>query len=139
MNFFYKNICSIFFKKVYEKIDMIERFFRKRIEVIHLHLMTAEDLELDRESPKKLSQKDCDTNCQTMDFSCYKSGAAFLDSCYSGICDGLFFDVLLDGISEIEVTGKVQEILPFSRSRTAKVHEAFSLWLFSRSRKGGWV
>lgn len=87
-------------------------FLSKKIEVIQLHLIIVEDLELDRENLKELIQKDCDANHQTVDFSCYKSGETFLNSYYAGICDALFLDILMDDISGIEVAEKVRKTEP---------------------------
>lgn len=79
-----------------------------------MHLIIVEDLELelDRENLKELIQKNCDTSHQAVDFSCYENGETFLNSYHAGICDALFLDILLNGISGIDVAEKVRRIEP---------------------------
>ncbi len=45
----------------------------------------------------------------------------------------------VERVADGELIMKNGERLPFSRSRQAEVQNAFSSWLFSRSRKGGWA
>lgn len=80
--------------------------------MVSLHLIIVEDLELDQENLKKLIQKDCDISHETVNFSCYKNGEVFLSNYHAGTCDALFLDILLDGISGIEIAKKVREIEP---------------------------
>ena len=77
-----------------------------------MHLIIVEDSEFDCEALKKLIQNDCDANCQTVDFSCYKSGETFLENYHAGICDALFLDILMNGISGIDVAAKVRKTQP---------------------------
>jgi len=77
-----------------------------------LYFIIVEDLASDRENLKELIQKDCEAGCLTVDFSCYGSGKTFLDHYHAGIGDALFLDILLDGISGIDVAKKVRETEP---------------------------
>jgi len=45
----------------------------------------------------------------------------------------------VERVADGELMMKDGERLQFSRSRQAKVRKAFSSWMFSRSRKGGWA
>lgn len=45
----------------------------------------------------------------------------------------------VERVADGELMMKGGDRLQFSRSRQAKVQEAFSSWVFSRSRKGGWA
>ena len=45
----------------------------------------------------------------------------------------------VERVADGELMMKGGERLQFSRSRQAKVQKAFSSWVFSRSRKGGWA
>lgn len=77
-----------------------------------MHLIILEDLTTDREKLTALIRKDCRANGQTTEFSYYESGESFLEHYRAGICDALFVDILMDGISGIAVAKKVRETEP---------------------------
>lgn len=81
-------------------------------EVVFLHLIIVEDLESDCEQLTSMIEKDCKLNCQLADFSFYGSGEDFLANYRPGTCDALFLDIMMDGISGIDVAKKVRESEP---------------------------
>lgn len=82
------------------------------MELMHLHLIIVEDLELDMETLKGLIQKDFEGSHQAVDFSLYGNGEEFLSSYCPGMCDAIFLDILLGKFSGIEVAGKIRETEP---------------------------
>jgi len=79
---------------------------------VYLHLIIVEDLQLHREQLAKLIRDDCYQRKESVDLSFFASGEEFL-ACYRPkSCDGLFLDVLLGGVTGIDVAGKVRESEP---------------------------
>lgn len=77
--------------------------------MVFVHLIIVEDLELDREKLAELIREDCSGREETADFSFYPSGEDFLKRYRPKCCDGLFLDVLLDGLNGMEVAAKVRQ------------------------------
>lgn len=77
-----------------------------------MHLIVVEDLEADQRKLAKLIQADCSRQDENADLSFYASGEDFLAHYRPKCCDGLFLDILLGGISGIEVAKKVRESEP---------------------------
>ncbi len=74
-----------------------------------MHLIIVEDLEIDREKLAELIRENCYQQGESVDLSFYPSGEAFLAHYRPKCCDGLFLDVLLDGLNGMEVAAKIRE------------------------------
>lgn len=74
-----------------------------------MHLIIVEDLSFDQEKLADLIRQDCASHKESVDFSFYASGEDFLAHYRPKSCDGLFLDVLLGGLTGIEVARKVRE------------------------------
>ena len=74
-----------------------------------MHLIIVEDLEIDRERLADLLRRDCAGQEECLDLSFYASGEEFQEHYRPKSCDGLFLDIVLGGISGIEVARKVRE------------------------------
>lgn len=74
-----------------------------------MHLIIVEDLEIDREKLAELIRDTCYQQEESVDLSFYESGEDFLAHYRPKCCDGLFLDVLLDGLNGMEVAAKVRE------------------------------
>ena len=74
-----------------------------------MHLIIVEDLPFDQERLADLIRQDCDSHGERVDFSFYASGEDFLAHYRPKSCDGLFLDIMLDGLTGIEVARKVRE------------------------------
>ncbi len=74
-----------------------------------LHLIIVEDLETDRDQLAKLIREDCAGRGEGVDISFYASGEDFLKRYRPKSCDGLFLDVLLDGLNGMDIAAKVRE------------------------------
>ncbi len=73
-----------------------------------MHLIIVENLDTDREKLEALILHDCCHHGQKADFSFYKSGEAFLEGYKPGSCDCIFLDILMDGISGMEVAKRIR-------------------------------
>ena len=71
-----------------------------------MHLIIVEDLEIDREVLANLILDDCSRQEERADLSFYSSGEDFLARYRPKCCDGLFLDVLLDGVNGIDKIGR---------------------------------
>ena len=74
-----------------------------------MHLIIVEDLSFDQEKLADLIRQDCAGHAESVDFSFYASGEDFLSHYRPRSCDGLFLDVLLGGVTGIEVARRVRE------------------------------
>lgn len=74
-----------------------------------MHLIIVEDLESDREKLAELIREDCFRHGESADLSFYACGEDFLAQFRPKCCDGLFLDVLLDGLTGMEAAAKVRE------------------------------
>lgn len=77
-----------------------------------MHLIIVEDLEIDRAQLAALIRQDCVSHGESVDLSFYASGEEFQERYCPRSCDGLFLDILLGGLSGIEVARKVRETEP---------------------------
>lgn len=77
-----------------------------------MHFIIVEDLPSDRQKLIELIAADCTARHQQAEFSCFDSGEAFLEKYHPGLCDALFVDVLLGGMSGIEVVRDVRRQEP---------------------------
>lgn len=85
---------------------------RRRGRCLFLHLIIVEDLPLDRERLADLIRRDCDGHGERAELSFYESGEAFLEGYRPGFCDGLFLDIVLDGLTGMEAARRVREREP---------------------------
>lgn len=74
-----------------------------------MHLIIVEDLETDREQLAALLRRDCAGHEERVDISFYASGEEFQQHYRPKSCDGLFLDIMLGGLSGIEIARKVRE------------------------------
>ena len=74
-----------------------------------MHLIIVEDLETDRDQLAALLRRDCATHEESVDTSFYASGEEFQKHYCPKSCDGLFLDIMLGGLSGIEIARKVRE------------------------------
>ena len=74
-----------------------------------MHLIIVEDLSFDREKLANLIRQDCAGHGEDADFSFYASGEDFIAHYRPKSCDGLFLDILLGGMTGIEVARRVRE------------------------------
>lgn len=78
-----------------------------------MHLIIVEDLSFDQEKLADLIRQDCAGHGESVDLSFYENGEAFLARYRPKSCDGLFLDVLLGGLTGIEVARRVRETEPY--------------------------
>lgn len=74
-----------------------------------MHLIIVEDLQLHQEQLAKLIRDDCYQKKESVDLSFYASGEEFLARYRPRSCDGLFLDVVLGGVTGMDVARKVRE------------------------------
>ena len=74
-----------------------------------MHLIIVEDLPFDQEKLADLIRQDCDSHGERVDLSFYASGEEFQQHYRPKSCDGLFLDIMLDGLTGIEIARKVRE------------------------------
>ena len=74
-----------------------------------MHLIIVEDLSFDQEKLADLLRQDCASHEESLDLSFYASGEDFLAHYRPKSCDGLFLDIVLGGLSGIEVARRVRE------------------------------
>ena len=74
-----------------------------------MYFAIVDDLEADRENLKDMIRKDCAAHQTEAEFLLYDSGEAFLAEFRPGLCEAVFLDVLMDGISGIETARKIRE------------------------------
>lgn len=78
-----------------------------------MHLIIVEDVSFDQEKLADLIRQDCAVHEEGVDLSFYASGEDFL-ACYRPkSCDGLFLDIVLGGLTGIEVARRVRETEPY--------------------------
>lgn len=77
-----------------------------------MHLIIVEDLEIDQRRLADLIYANCSCHDESVDFSFYTSGEEFLAHYRPKSCDGLFLDIILEGLNGIDVAGKVREREP---------------------------
>lgn len=75
-----------------------------------MHLIIVEDLEIDREQLAALIRQDCASHEESVDLSFYASGEEFVEHYRPKSCDGLFLDIVLGGLTGIEVARRVREV-----------------------------
>ena len=75
-----------------------------------MHLIIVEDLEIDREQLAALIRQDCASHEESVDLSFYASGEEFVEHNRPKSCDGLFLDIVLGGLTGIEVARRVREV-----------------------------
>lgn len=68
-----------------------------------MNLIIVEDLTSDRNRLEALLRADCAARGETASISSYKSGEAFLNHYRPGSCDGIFLDILLGGMTGIQL------------------------------------
>ena len=78
-----------------------------------MHLIIVEDLSFDQEKLADLLRQDCASHEESLDLSFYASGEDFLAHYRPKSCDGLFLDIVLGGLSGIEVARRVREKEPY--------------------------
>lgn len=77
-----------------------------------MHLIIVEDLEIDRDNLAGILREDFIRRKESVDFSFYASGEEFLEHYRPKSCDGLFLDILLGGITGMEIARKVRKAEP---------------------------
>ena len=78
-----------------------------------MHLIIVEDLEMDQRRLAELLRADCARHGESVDLSFYASGEDFLAHYRPKSCDGLFLDIVLGGLTGIEVARRVREKEPY--------------------------
>lgn len=78
-----------------------------------MHLIIVEDLSFDQEKLADLIRQDCAGHEESVDLSFYASGEDFLAHYRPKSCDGLFLDIVLGGLTGIEVARRVREKDPY--------------------------
>lgn len=78
-----------------------------------MHLIIVEDLSFDQEKLADLIRQDCAGHEESVDLSFYASGEDFLAYYRPKSCDGLFLDIVLGGLTGIEVARRVREKEPY--------------------------
>ena len=78
-----------------------------------MHLIIVEDLPFDQEKLANLVRQDCAGHEESVDLSFYESGEDFLSRYRPKSCDGLFLDILLGGLTGIEVARRVRKTEPY--------------------------
>lgn len=74
-----------------------------------MHLIIVEDLAIDQENLADLIRQDCARHREMADLSLYASGEDFLANYLPKSCDGLFLDIVLGGLTGIEVAREVRK------------------------------
>lgn len=74
-----------------------------------MHLIIVEDVSFDQETLADLIRQDCDGHGESVDLSFYASGEDFMSHYRPRSCDGLFLDIVLGGLTGIEVARRVRE------------------------------
>ncbi len=74
-----------------------------------MYFAIVDDLESDRNHLRDMIQEDCAAHQTEAEFLLYDSGEAFLADFRPGLCDAVFLDVLMDGISGIDTARKIRE------------------------------
>ncbi len=74
-----------------------------------MRLMIVEDLEIDRKTLAGLLREDCARRKEPLELSFFASGEEFLAQYRPKSCDGLFLDILLNGLTGLETARKVRE------------------------------
>lgn len=77
-----------------------------------MHLIIVEDLESDRDRLASLIRQECAGQGESVDLSFYASGEDFLEQFRPNACDGVFLDIVLDGLSGIETARRIREAAP---------------------------
>lgn len=80
--------------------------------VIILHLMIVEDLALDRDKLAELIRRDCAGHGEAVDLSFFAGGEEFWNRYRPNGCDGLFLDIVLDGLNGVDLARRVREAEP---------------------------
>jgi len=80
--------------------------------VFFLHLIVVEDLEIDRKKLAELIQEDCAHQGKRVEFSFYANGEDFLAQYRPKSCDALFLDILLGGLSGLDIAQKIRQEEP---------------------------
>lgn len=78
-----------------------------------MHLIIVEDVSFDQEKLADLIRQDCAVHEESVDLSFYASGEDFLARYRPKSCDGLFLDIVLGGLTGIEVARRVRETEPY--------------------------
>lgn len=78
-----------------------------------MHLIIVEDLSFDQEKLADLIRQDCASHEESVDLSFYASGEDFLARYRPKSCNGLFLDVVLGGLTGIEVARRVRATEPY--------------------------
>ena len=78
-----------------------------------MHLIIVEDLPFDQEKLADLIRQNCAGHEESVDLSFYSSGEDFLARYRPKSCDGLFLDVVLGGLTGIDVARRVRETEPY--------------------------
>lgn len=78
-----------------------------------MHLIIVEDLSFDQEKLADLIRQDCAGHEESVDLSFHASGEDFLAHYRPKSCDGLFLDIVLGGLTGIEVARRVREKEPY--------------------------
>lgn len=74
-----------------------------------MYFAIVDDLAPDRERLKRLVWEDCSANGIDAEFLLYDSGEAFLKEYRTGLFSAVFLDVLMGGMTGIEVARKIRE------------------------------
>ena len=74
-----------------------------------MYFAIVDDLQPDRELLKNLIREDCAAHETEAEFLLYESGEAFLSEYRAGLFAAVFLDVLMGGMSGIEVARKIRE------------------------------
>lgn len=80
--------------------------------MIFLHLIIVEDSAFDQQKLAELIRRDCAGHDERVDLSFYASGEAFLPHYRPKACDGLFLDILLGGLTGIELARRIRQTEP---------------------------
>lgn len=77
-----------------------------------MHLIIIEDLKTDRDQLAELIRRECADHKESADISSYASGEEFLECYRPKSCNGIFLDILLGGITGVEVARRVRQAEP---------------------------
>ncbi len=96
-----------------------------------MYFAIVDDLKSDREKLKKLIAEDANIG-ESVEFLLFSSGEEFLANYRLGLCQAVFLDIVMDGISGIETARKIREMdakIPIILTTTEKdfALEAFSV------------
>lgn len=75
-----------------------------------MYIAIVDDLQPDRERLQKMLWEDCSAHEMEAEFLLYESGEAFLAEYRAGVFGAVFLDVLMDGMSGIQVAEKIREV-----------------------------